>query len=79
MRASSPLPWGGPTSRERVPATAGQLTMKFDGKQMDQPYSVDIPDGQCDLMLFKAYTKDGKGAERLTKLTAEASGIRIGE
>jgi hypothetical protein len=56
------------------------LAMSFDGKPMD--YSscpIDIPATQSDLAIFRITAGDGKAASQLSKLTAEARNIRIGD
>lgn len=55
------------------------LKMEFDGKQMGQPWHVDLPDGQSDLVVFGCYCGEGKGADQLSKLKAEALDIRLGD
>lgn len=55
------------------------LKMMFDGKMMGQADSVDLPKDQSDLTIFSCYCGDGKRADHLDKLTAEASDIKIGD
>jgi hypothetical protein len=55
------------------------LTTMFDGKPMAGAFEVDIPKDQTDITVVSGHIGDGKGASQLSKLTAEASNIRIGE
>ena len=55
------------------------LKLMFDGDAMGQPSSIDLLSGQSDLLVFSCYCGEGKGADQLAKLTAEASNIRLGE
>jgi hypothetical protein len=62
------------TRKDRV---RGSLKLEFDGKQMDQPRKIDLPDGQSDLLIFGIYAGEGKGSGQLSKLSAELRDIRI--
>ena len=64
------------THRERVQCS---LRLLFDGESMGQPWPIDLRPGQSDLVVFGCYCGQGKGASQLTKLTAEATDIRIGD
>jgi hypothetical protein len=55
------------------------LKLEFDGTAMGQPWQVDLPSGQSDLTVFSCYCGDQKAADHLSKLTAEASNIRLGD
>jgi hypothetical protein len=54
------------------------LRLYYDGKPFDAPGTVDLLQGGVDLDIYAEYGGDGKRAGQLSKLTAEASGIRIG-
>lgn len=56
-----------------------RLEVSFDGKQFDAIEFIDLPAGETDLTVISQSGGDGKRASQLSKFTAEASSIRIGD